>query len=392
MDVLGEALAGIVQRPGRAALSILGTAIAIAVASFVAVLGLTSTANGQISDQFTKLSATEVTLTDTGNPDKQGPGFDAGSEQRVRSIRGVEHAGVFWTAQVGREAVSATPDSTGNALPVAAAAPDFLRAVHAQASAGMLYDEFHSTRRERVVVLGSAAANRLGITRVDSQPAIFIQGVAMTVVGILGDVDRHPELLLSVIVPDTTATDLWGQPDQADGAKMLIESGLGAASVVARQAVVAARPDTPDRLTVTAPPDPRGLRDSVTHDLNSLFLALSGVALVVGAIGIANTMLVAVMERVPEIGLRRALGSGRGQIALQFIGESSTIGLIGGILGASVGIAVVVTVAAVRQWTPLLEPWSVTSSPILGSLTGLFAGLYPSYRAARVEPADALRR
>jgi putative ABC transport system permease protein len=173
---------------------------------------------------------------------------------------------------------------------------------------------------------------------------------------------------------------------------MLVETDLGAATVVANQAVIAARPDTPDRLTVTAPPDPRSLKDSVASDLNSLFLALAGVALVIGAVGIANTMLVAVMERVPEIGLRRSLGAGRGHVAFQFISESSTIGLVGGILGAAAGIATVVGVAAAGQWTPLLEPWSVSLSPLLGALTGPLAGLYPAYRASRVEPADALRR
>lgn len=305
-DLALEALAGIAQRPGRASLSILGTAIAVA--AFVAVLGLTSTANGQISSRFTVLSATEVTVTDTGSTLTHNAGFDETSEDRVRSLTGVRHAGVFWQAPVGSAAVRTTPDSPGESLTVTAASPDLLRAVHAQAGEGALYDEFHSRRAERVAVLGQGAAARLGISRVDAQPAVFVKGFPLTVVGILSSVDRQPDLMLSVMVPSSTARALWGDP-VGDGAKLLIETAVGAASVVADQAAVAARPDDPDRLQVSSPPDPRELRDSVRADLDLLFLALAGVALIVGAVGIANTMVVAVMERVAEIGLRRSLVS-----------------------------------------------------------------------------------
>ena len=388
-DLILESLSGIAQRPGRSTLSILGTAIAVA--AFVAVLGLTSTAGGQISGRFTKLSATEVTLTDTGSTLTHNAGFDPSSEDRVRSLAGVLHAGVFWPAPVGSGAVRRTPDSPGESLTVMAASPDLLRAVHAQAVRGVLYDEFHDGRSERVAVLGSAAAARLGISRLDAQPAVFVKGVPLTVVGIVGAVDRQPDLLLSVMVPASTAQTLWDYPTE-NGTKMLIETAVGAASVVASQAAVAARPDDAARLQVSAPPDPRELKESVGTDLNLLFIALAGVALLVGAVGIANTMVVAVMERVGEIGLRRSLGAGRGAIASQFVLESSAIGLMGGVVGAGAGIAIVVGACLLQDWTPLIQPQTVLASPIIGSLTGLLAGLYPAHRASRIEPADALRR
>ncbi len=126
-------------------------------------------------------------------------------------------------------------------------------------------------------------------------------------------------------------------------------------------------------------------------DLDTLFLLLGAVSLFVGAIGIANITLVSVLERVGEIGLRRSLGASRRHIAEQFLLESTTLGLVGGIIGASLGTLVVVAVAASRTWTPVLEPWVPLGAPLLGAAVGLLAGLYPSVRAAALQPVEALR-
>jgi ABC-type antimicrobial peptide transport system permease subunit len=118
---------------------------------------------------------------------------------------------------------------------------------------------------------------------------------------------------------------------------------------------------------------------------------LGGVSLLVGAIGIANVTLVSVIERTGEIGLRRALGATRRHIAMQFLLESSTMGLVGGILGASIGSLVVIGVAAYQDWTPVLDPLVPFAAPLLGALVGLISGTYPAFRAARLEPVEALR-
>ena len=127
------------------------------------------------------------------------------------------------------------------------------------------------------------------------------------------------------------------------------------------------------------------------NDLNALFLLLGGVSLLVGALGIANVTLVSVLERVGEIGLRRALGARRRHIAAQFLVESAAMGLLGGIVGASLGTLLVVAVSASRDWTPVLDAWVPLAAPAAGALIGLVSGAYPSLRAAAMEPVEALR-
>ncbi|MCP2338886.1 ABC transporter permease [Actinomadura rupiterrae] len=400
-DLIDEALAGMLTRPGRAGLTILGTVLGIA--AFVSVLGLTATASGQISKRFTALAATEVLVEDASpDPDIAGPGFPPDTEKRLTRLNGVVNAGLYWRAPAknanGAMLVSARPPSitrgTGEALAVMAASPGYMRAVHATTSAGRLFDDFHQRTGQKVAVIGKAAAQRLGITRLDAQPAIFIGDQPVTVIGIIDNVDRQPEVLLSVLIPSTTATSLWGTPSgRADSQpKALIETRLGSAQLIAKQAPLAIRPEQPDRFKVTAPPDPRQLKDQVNTDLSALFLALAAICLLAGAVGIANTTLVAVLERTPEIGLRRALGAHRRHIVAQFLSESAVLGLLGGLAGTAAGVAIVVFAAVFKQWTPVLDPSTVFPAPLVGAGTGLFAGLYPAWRASCVEPIEALRR
>jgi putative ABC transport system permease protein len=130
----------------------------------------------------------------------------------------------------------------------------------------------------------------------------------------------------------------------------------------------------------------------VTSSLNAVFLALAGIALFVGAVGIANTTLVAVLERSGEIGLRRALGARPRHIAVQFLAESTALGLFGGLLGACLGVLAALAVSVYQHWTALVDPRIVLAAPAAGAIIGLLAGLYPALRASSIEPADALRR
>jgi putative ABC transport system permease protein len=208
---------------------------------------------------------------------------------------------------------------------------------------------------------------------------------------VLGDVERHPELLNTVVVPSSTARALWGDPGAEDPPQGWVEVERGAGGVIAEQLALATSATQTDRFAVVPPPDPTQLRGSVNADLQVLFLVLAGVCLVVGMVGIANTTFVTVMERIGEIGLRRALGASRGQIALQFLVEAALIGLVGGLLGALGGIGVVVAVALVQSWTAVVPPVLIAVGPALGAATAVVAAAYPAYRGAATEPTAALR-
>jgi putative ABC transport system permease protein len=273
-----------------------------------------------------------------------------------------------------------------------AISPGALRATQPVLERGRLYGRIHEERAERVAVLGFAAATHLGVSMGSTyQTAIFIDDRRFVVLAIIEDVARKPELLLSVAIPPQVALETWG-PKGLDRAEVLIHTDLGAAQLIGRQAPLALRPEDPGRLLAVAPPDPRTLRAGVESDVSALLLLLSAVSLAIGAINIANTTLVSVLERVPEIGLRRALGAGRREVGLQFLSESSILGTGGGLVGTSLGIFVIVAVSAAKQWTAVIHPSVVVLSPFLGTLIGLVAGLYPSLKAGRIEPVEALRR
>jgi macrolide transport system ATP-binding/permease protein len=391
-DLLREAVAGLFARPVRMALTVLGTVIGLA--ALVATLGLSRTAGNQIIARFYELAATEITVS--AKPAPEGaPANDLpwDAPTRIARLNGVVAAATLSDVDVGEALVTATPirdpqRRTEFKLAVQAASPSLFTAVRAKLRTGRLPDEGHSERAERVAVLGPNAAEQLGITEVGRLPAISIGDEVFLVVGILDSVQRKHTLLSAVIIPEGVARRRYHL--QAPES-VVIETKVGAASLLSRQVPTALRPDNPSGLSVAVPEQPQTLRAGVRSDLDVLFLMLGGVSLLVGAIGIANVTLVSVMERVGEIGLRRALGATRRHIAAQFLLESTTMGVLGGIFGASAGMLVVVGVAAFQTWTPVIDPPIPLLAPVIGGLTGLLAGAYPALRAARLEPVEALR-
>ena len=273
-------------------------------------------------------------------------------------------------------------------LAVQAASPGLFTAVRAQLRNGRFPDLGHSLRTDRVAVLGPNAALRLGIVDLDQLPAIAIGDHHYLVIGILSDVARQPDLLGSVIIPEGSARSDFGLGGPGS---VVVETRVGAATLIAQQTPLALRPDDPTLLKLEFPLEPQRVRDAVQSDLNVLFLLLGGLSLIVGAIGIGNITLVSVIERTGEIGLRRAIGATRGHIAAQFILESASLGIIGGILGASLGILFVVAVSAYQVWTPVLDPAAPFLAILVGGAIGLISGTYPALRAARMEPAEAVR-
>ncbi|WP_114972319.1 ATP-binding cassette domain-containing protein [Rhodoferax ferrireducens] len=391
-DLLNEALAGMFARPGRMLLTVLG--VVIGMSALVATVGLTRTAGNRIISQFDQLAATELFVTArpgtaTGMVDPRAIPWDAPA--RLQRLNGVAAVGLLSDVDIGDALVSASPvrdplNQSALKLAVRAASPDLFRAVRADLASGRFPDAGHSGRADRVAVLGPDAATRLGINALERLPAIAIGDQPYMVIGVLRDVGRKPELLGSVLIPEGTARRYFGLTGPGT---VVVETQIGAAYLIADQARLALRPDDPRLLKVQVPQEPKRVRDEVQSDLNLMFLILGGLSLIVGALGIANITLVGVMERTGEIGLRRAMGATRRHIALQFLFESASMGVVGGILGASLGVLVVIGVSAYQVWSPVLDPAAPLLAPVVGGVIGLLSGLYPASRAARLEPAEA---
>jgi macrolide transport system ATP-binding/permease protein len=303
-------------------------------------------------------------------------------------------AGSITDVDLGDALVSASPvqdplNRNAFKLSVRAGSPDMFRAVRAVLETGRLFDAGHSSRADQVAVLGPDAALRLGVRDVERLPAVAIKDQIYLIIGILHDVARRPDLLGAVIIPEGTARRSFGVLGPS---MVVVESKIGAASLIAQQAPLALRPDDPRTLRVQVPQEPKRVRDEVQTDLDMMFVLLGALSLIVGALGIANITLVGVMERTGEIALRRAIGATRGHIASQFLLESASMGFIGGIIGASLGVLVVVSVAAYHVWSPVLDPLAPLLAPLVGGAIGLVSGLYPASRAARLEPAEAFRQ
>ena len=387
-DLAREAWLGLSARPGRSLATMLGVVVGVGV--LAAVLGLTSTAQAAVNRQFDALAVTEVVVAD-GQPALGTAAYPPDVEARVDRMAGVAASGVLWQVPTGDTSGArgrARSSSTSPSAPVLAASPGALTEAGASPSAGRLLDPLDQHGALDVAVLGTSAARELGVTQVGS--AVFVDGVPLTVVGIIGGVVRQPSLLLSVVIPTSTAWAGWGPPSA--GAELAVAVHPGAAAVVAGELVGAVRPDDPTRLSVLTDTAPLRIQSQVSSDLTSLFVVIGLVALVVGVIGIAAAMGLSVVERTHEIGLRRALGATRRAVGAQFLVESTILGFVGGVIGTALAVIALAVYAAVRHWTPVVEPAVLVPDPLLGALIGAAAGIRPALRAAAMDPVEALRR
>lgn len=393
-DLVAEAAAGIGTRPGRLLLTILGTVLGIC--SLVVTIGMAQTAAGQIARQFDAVAATQVVIQPRTQGWGEGPALATipwDAEERMLRLNGIEHAGAIADVSIGEVSISAVsvrdPSAVATVQPIVIGATGgLLDAVRGTVTTGRFFDSGHDARADRVVVLGARAAARLGVHRVDRQPSIFIGERPYAVIGIIDGVARRGDLLDAVILPLGTARADFGVDRLA---QVHARIAVGAGPLVAEQAPVALDPRTPDGFEVQVPPTSSLVRERVQGDVNAIFLALGAVALLVGGLGIANVTLLSVMERTGEIGLRRALGATRRQIGAQFLLESVVIGLLGGLIGAALGVGAVVAVSVLREWTPIVSTPMVIGSALLGGVIGLLAGVYPALKAATIEPIAALR-
>jgi len=380
----------------------------LGVGAFVAVLGLTATGAGQISQQFSVLEDTTVTVADNGPANDvappgtyPAPGFPAGADAIADHIHGVAAAGVWWpdalpqgTNFSASQALSGVTSQTVNLL---AASPGAVKAMDPALVAGSPLSAYENDTAQHVAMIDTSTAAALGISpaRLASHPAVFVNGIAYTIVGVYSSAQRVVSSGSAMLIPENTALEDYGNPQPGIGtyeeAQMVIATKTGAAQQVARQIAAAELPTGPQRLVVTPPQSPLKLQGEVNGDLAGLFLILALISLLIGAVGIGNTTLVAVLERTGEIGVRRAVGARPRHIAAQFLAESTALGTLGGLIGTCIGVGIVVIFAATKNWTAILNPVYTLPAPLIGTVVGLLAGAYPALRAARTSPLAALR-
>ncbi|MDX6465620.1 MAG: putative transport system permease protein [Gaiellaceae bacterium] len=369
----------------RATLSALG--IAIGVAAIVAVLGLSASSRAGLLSEIDRLGTNLLTVTngqsffgDTAKLPLAAPQMIG----RIGPVQQVAATGAV-TATVYRSPL--IPSVNTNALSVQAATLDLLPVVGASVAHGSYLNA--ATAREPVAVLGSAAAQRLGIDRVYAGERIWLGGQWFYVAGILGSAALAPEIDASVLVGFAAARRYLG----FDGHPNTVYLRAETSQVAAVQSVLAAtaNPSAPNEVNVSQPSDTLVARAAAQSALNGLFLGLGAVSLLVGAIGVGNIMIISVLERRSEIGLRRSLGATKGHIRIQFLAEAVLLSMLGGIAGVLLGVLATAAYAQAKGWAVVIPTLAWAGGFAAALAIGAIAGLLPALRAARLSPTEALR-
>jgi putative ABC transport system permease protein len=384
-DVARVGSSGLRTRKLRTALSALG--ISIGIAALVGVLGLSESSRADLRAEISKLGTNLLAV-------QPGSGFGAGNGQlpaesavkieRIGPVQSVSTV-IAVNSTVLRNNVINSSQTEG--ISVAATDPNLLSALNGHVAAGRWLDA--ATAAYPTAVLGSVAAERLGVTTVDDGQQVLVGGEWFTVIGVLESFPLAPDLDRAAIVGIDAAVKYLGATDAPS--RVFVRTDPKYIDDVRGVLPLTADPENPEEVQVSRPSDALEAQAAADDAFTSLFLGLGAVALLVGGIGIANVMVIAVIERRHEIGLRRALGATRAHIRRQFLTESLVLAGIGGVAGVAIGALVTVGYASSQGWRIVL-PWPAALGGVAAALViGAIAGLYPAARAANLSPTDALR-
>ena len=375
-DVLRLAGTGLRARPMRAFLSALG--IAIGIAAMIAVVGVSTSSRAQLTAQLESLGTNMLTVTpgsDLSGTDVKLPTDAVGRVKQIEGIQQASSTSLVKDASVYRNSLS-DKDATGG-ISTLVAEQGLLDVVAGEVDKGTWLNEATSTYP--ATVLGATAAKRLGVVEPGTQ--VWLGGTSFTVVGILKPSVLAPELDNGALIGAPVAERLFGhEGNPTTSAVERVRSLIGPTI----------SPQMPGSVKISRPSDALAAKNAADQAFTSLLAGVGSIALLVGGIGVANTMIISVLERRREIGLRRALGAMRSHILIQFLAEALLLAGLGGALGCVLGTGVTAGMAAARGWPFALPLLIVLAGLGVTVLIGAVAGLYPAVRAARTPPTAAL--
>ncbi|MET9434711.1 ABC transporter permease [Streptomyces sp. NPDC006551] len=381
-DIVRLGGTGLRTRPLRVFLSALG--IAIGVAAMIAVVGISGSGQAEVDRRLDALGTNllRVVPGNALNGEKtELPLETVRMIDRVPPVRQVAATGAVDAHVYRNEHISV--GRTGS-LEVLAAGSELLPAVGGRIGKGRWLDS--ATEKYPAVVLGSTAANRLDVYTPGTR--LWIGGRWFSLVGVLDPVPLAPELDAAALVGWPAARTYLRFAGHPSTVYVRAEDS----QIAAVRAVLPATayPEKPGEVQISRPSDALAAREATESALTGLLLGLGGVALLVGGVGVGNTMVISVLERRPEIGLRRALGATRGQIRTQFVTESLLLSVIGGLGGTVLGTLITALYALSRDWPTVVPVWATAAGVGATLLIGVIAGLYPAVRASRLAPTEAL--
>ncbi|MGV9315372.1 ABC transporter permease [Streptomyces sp. NPDC003691] len=381
-DVVALGAVGLRARRARVALSALG--IAIGIATMVSVVGLSHSSRADLMARLDRLGTNLLTVEAGQDAQGRPARLPEAAVAMVERIGPVRHATATADLDARVRRSDVVPEERTPGVTAQAARTDLLTALNARTAEGVWLNR--ANERLPVTVLGSVAARRLGVVAPGER--IVMNDVDVVVVGILEPVELVPTLDRVALVGFPAAERYLG----FDGRPTMVFERSPDRAVEDVRAVLArtVSPGNPGAVKVSRPSDALAAKAAADRGLTTLMLGLGAVALLVGGVGVANTMVVSVLERRREIGLRRALGATRNAIRLQFLTESLLLSALGGAVGAALGTAVTYGFALVQGWTAVVPPWSVAAGFGATLLIGVLAGLYPAVRASRLRPTVAL--
>ncbi|GAA0983554.1 ABC transporter permease [Nocardiopsis tropica] len=384
-DRLRAGGSGLRARPARVVLSALG--IAIGIAAMVAMVGISASGQAELEARIARLGTNLVTVS-PGDSLFGGaarlPGEARGRIDRMPEVEHTSQVEFVDGANVYRSDLVPSAESGG--IGVYGADLGLLETVRAGVASGTWLNP--ATADHPVVVLGASAAARLGVTRITPDTLVLIGDTYFSVAGVLGPVDLAPELDNAALVGQGAAEDLLG----ASGDPSTVYVRMDPDEVAQARELVGrnANPERPNEVEVSRPSEALAAEEAADQTFNGLLLGLGGVSLLVGGVGVANTMVISVLERRGEIGLRRALGATRGAIRSQFLVEAMVLSALGGLAGAGLGALATLGYALLRGW-PVAVPWWAVAGAVAATVAiGAVAGLLPALGAAAQHPTAAL--